>query len=46
MSELTEWIQIRGYKTFFVLNSAEHEIYYAYEYQITSNCTHFVTKHS
>ena len=32
----------KGYKTFFVLNSAEHEIYPANKSQITSNCNSFL----
>ena len=38
----TVWIQIRprGYKTFFILNSAEHEIYPAHKCQNANNCWH------
>ena len=31
----------RGYKTFFKLNSAEHEIYPAYKCLNANNCWHF-----
>ena len=42
----------RGYKTFFVLNSAEYEIFPAYEIcpanksQITNYCKLFLVKYS
>ena len=36
----------RGYKTFFMLNSAEHEIVHANKSQITNNCKFFLAKHS
>ena len=36
----------RGYKTFFILNSAEHEICPANEIQITNICKFFLAKHS
>ena len=36
----------RGYKTFFMLNSAEHEIFPANKSQITNNCKFFLAKHS
>ena len=36
----------RGYKTFFMLNSAEHEICPANKSQITDNCKFFHAKHS
>ena len=36
----------RGYKTFFKLNSAEHEIFPANKSQITNNCKFFLAKHS
>ena len=36
----------RGYKTFFMLNSAEHEICPANKSQITNNCKFFLAKHS
>ena len=32
---------LRGYKKFFVLNSAEHEIFPANKSQITNNCKFF-----
>ena len=32
-------------KTFFVLNSAEHEIYPANKSKITNNCKFFLAKH-
>ena len=32
----------RGYKTFFMLNSAEHEIFSANKSQITNNCKFFL----
>ena len=35
----------RGYKTFFMLNSAEHEIFHANKSQITNNCKFFLAKH-
>ena len=35
----------RGYKTFFMLNSAEHEIFFANKSQITYNCKFFLAKH-
>ena len=31
----------RGYKTFYMLNSAEHEIYHAHECENANNCWHF-----
>ena len=40
----TVWPQ--GYKTFFMLNSAEHEIFHANKSQITNNCKFFLAKHS
>ena len=39
-------IGTRGYKTFFMLNSAEHEICPANKSQITDNCKFFGAKHS
>ena len=36
----------RGYKTFFMLNLAEHEICPANISQITNNCKFFLAKHS
>ena len=36
----------RGYKTFFMLNSAEHEICPANKSQITDNCKFFLAKHT
>ena len=36
----------RDYETFFMLNSAEHEICHANKSQITSNCRFFLIKHS
>ena len=36
----------RGYKTFFMLNSAEHEICTANRSQITNNCKFLLAKHS
>ena len=33
-------------KTFFMLNSAEHEIYFANKSQITKNFKFFLAKHS
>ena len=36
----------RGYKTFFMLNSAEHEICPANKSQITDNCKFFLAKPS
>ena len=44
---LLRWlIWPRGYKTFFVLNSAEHEIFPANKSQITNNCKFFLAKYS
>ena len=34
-------IQGRGYKTFFMLNSAEHEIFSANKYENANNSWHF-----
>ena len=34
----------RGYKTSFMLNSAEHVICHAYISQITNNCKLFIAK--
>ena len=42
MSEI--WPQ--GYKTFFMLNSTEHEICSANKFQITNNCKFFLAKQS
>ena len=39
-------IRPRGYKTFFMLYSAEHEICTADKSQITNNCKVFLAKHS
>ena len=39
-------ILARGCKTFFMLNSAEHEICPASKSQITDNCKFFLAKHS
>ena len=36
----------QDYKTFFMLNSAEHEFCPAYKSQITNNCKFFLAKHS
>ena len=36
----------RGYKTFFMLDSAEHEICPANKSQITNNCKFFFAQHS
>ena len=36
----------RGYKTFFMLNSTEHEMFHANKSQITNNCKFFLAKHS
>ena len=35
-----------GYKTFFMLNSAKHEICAANKSQITNNCKFFLAKHA
>ena len=41
------WVsRARGYKTFFMLNSAEHEICPANISQITDNCKFFLAKQS
>ena len=37
---------IRGYKHFFMLNSAEHEICHANKSQNTNSCKFFLAKHS
>ena len=39
----TIWPQ--GYKTFFMLNSAEHEIFHANKSQSTNNAKFFLAKH-
>ena len=39
-------IRPQGYKTFFMLNSTEHEICPANKSQITNNCKFFLAKHS
>ena len=39
-------IRPRGYKTFFMLSSAEHEIFPANKSQTTNNCKFFLAKHS
>ena len=39
-------IRSRGQKTFFMVDSAEHEICSAYKSQITNNCKLFLAKHS
>ena len=39
-------IRPRGYKTFFMLNSAEHEIFPVNKSQVTNNCKFFLAKHS
>ena len=44
LSDMSE-PRLRGYKTFFMLNSAEHEICHANKSQITNNCTFFLAKH-
>ena len=44
MRKCTFWP--RGYKTFFMLNSAEHEICPANKSQITNNCKFYLAKHS
>ena len=36
----------QGYKTFFMLNSVEHEICLANKSQITNNCKLFLAEHS
>ena len=36
----------QGYKTFFMLNSTEQEIFSANKSQITNNCKFFLDKHS
>ena len=36
----------RGYKTFFMLKSTEHEIFHANKSQITNNAKFFLAKHS
>ena len=39
-------IRLRGYKTFFMLNSAEHAIYPAHKCKNANNCWHFnIYKH-
>ena len=39
-------IRPRGYKTFFMLNSAEHENFHGKNSQITNNAKFFLAKHS
>ena len=39
-------VRPRGYKTFFMFNSAKHEICPANKSQITDNCKFFLAKHS
>ena len=39
-------IGARGYKTFFMLNSTEHETFHANKSQITNNAKFFLAKHS
>ena len=36
----------QGYKTFFMLNSAEHEIFHSSTSQITNNAKFFLAKHN
>ena len=36
----------RGNKTFFMLNSAEHEIFPGNKFQIANDCKFFLAKHS
>ena len=36
----------RGYKHFFMLNSAEHELCHANKSQITNSCKFYLSKHS
>ena len=36
------WPGAQGYKTFFMLNSAKHEICPANKFQITDNCKFFL----
>ena len=38
---LNELTKSRGYKTFFMLNSAEHEIFSANKYENANNSWHF-----
>ena len=38
--------QAQGYKTFFMLNSAEHEICSANKSQVTNNSKIFLAQHS
>ena len=40
------WIRPRGYKTFFMLKSAEYENFNANKSQITNNAKLFLAKHS
>ena len=35
----------RVYKTFFMLNATEHELFHANKSQITDNCKFFLAKH-
>ena len=46
MSANRNQIRPRGYKTFFMLNSTEHEICLANKSLITNNCKFFLVKHS
>ena len=45
-SVIITFTSLRGYKTFFMLNSAEQEISPANKSQITNNCNFFLAKHS
>ena len=39
-------VRSRGYKSFFMLNSAEREIFHANKSQTSNNCKFFLAKHS
>ena len=44
--KMNRYTRPRSYKTFFMLNLAEHEICPANKYQITNNCKFLLAKHS
>ena len=46
VKERGAYIRPRSYKTFFVLNSAEHEFFHANKSQITNNVKFFLAKHN
>ena len=42
MSTIVGILTAQGYKTFSMLDSAEHEIYPAHKWQNANNCWHFI----